>query len=687
MSETIASIDDFKKTKAGQWKRWHQEMDSAEKAAKKFHKQANKTVAKYLNESDKGSTGETPYCFKLNLFHSNITTVSSMMFGKLPEITFNRTHTDADDDIARVAGMIFERILNADIGTPNDEYSQALRQNLQDRLISGLGVSRVRYTFEEEEIEVSAVTDMMGNVIQEGYSETRITDERAPIDYVHWRDFRWQPARTWKDVNWVAFRTKPTKDQLIKRFGKEVADLIPLSDHHDKDEVQFQSEDEPHLDAYMRAELWEIWDKKNKKVIWWCKGYQYILDEKDDPLGVAGFFPIPEPMVSNVTTSAFMPIPDYVMAQDLYNEIDNLENRITIITEAIKVVGVYDSSAEGVKRMLTEGVENDLIPIDNWAMFAEKGGLKGTVDWMPIEEIANVLNKLVERRNDAKALLYEIAGISDIMRGAQQAGGAVTATERALEARFASVRIQAMQDEFATYATELIRLRAQVIKKHFQPESILTQSNIMHTADREVAPQAVMAIKDDETLIWRIEVKPESVAMVDYAQLKQERTNYITALATFMQSAAPLVQMAPESAPVLLGLLKWGMAGFKGSQDVEGILDQAINMVKNKEKEQGQEPPSPEQIKAQQEQQKMQHDMQMKQMEQQFEKEKWAYEQQMKQIEHQFRMQEIQASSNADLTQEEAQAALNIAEEQNETQELIKRERAKARLAPRTESA
>ncbi len=275
-------------------------------------------------------------------------------------------------------------------------------------------------------------------------------------------------------------------------------------------------------------------------------------------------------------------------------------------------------------------------------------------------------------------MLYEINGISDIMRGAQAAGGAVSATERALEARFASVRIQALQDEFAKYATDLIRLRAEVVSIHFQPQSIVEQSNIMVTADAQLAEPAVKLIKDRKSMIWRIEVKPESVAMVDYAQLKDERSAYITALATFLQSAAQLVQQAPEAAPILLEMLKWGLAGFKGSAQVEGVLDQAIALMQQSS-EGGDEnkEPSPEQMKQEMEQAKQQFEMQKLQMTQAFEKEKWQYEMQMAQQMTQTRQQEIQLESQAKLMHEQAQAQLNIQEDQQETEEVILREEAK----------
>ena len=688
-SAQIESNEDFKDSPTGVFDRWDTELQASFDATKKWHKQGNKTVKRFL---DNRGAGEDDW-FRLNLFHSNITTMRSMLFGKLPEIDVARTDEDFNDDQARVAAIMLKRILQNDIGTPNDQYSDTLRMCLDDRLIPGLGVARVRYEMDSEVRQVAAQMTIEGQVLASGYEEEILKDERAPIDYVHWRDFAWSPCRTWAEVRWVAFKTYMTREQLIERFGDKLGKQIPLTQTQStKNNEEWKEKDDPQKDAWSRAEIWEIWNKEDKKLYWWCKEMPTILDTKPDPLGLTGFFPIPKPMVSNITTTAYMPIPDFVMAQDLYNEIDKLETRIALVTEAVKVVGVYDKSADGVKRMMTEGVENDLIPVDNWAMFAEKGGLRGMIDWMPYETIAGVIRQLTDRRNDAKALLFEITGMSDVMRGSQAAGGAVTATERALEARFASVRIQALQDEFANYATDLIRLRAEVISKHFDPQTIIEQSNIEKTPDAALAMAGVELIKNTPRLVWRIQVKPESVAMVDYASLKQDRTEFINGLAVFLQSAAPLVEQDPSATPFLLEMLKWTLAGFKGSENIEGVLDQAIQqMQQNAGQQQGEQGPSPEELKAQMEQQKSQSQQQLEQLkfnnEMQLTQAKMNADMQELQNEMKLRAQELQMETQQDVIKERAQMDANMNEERNVTAEFEKREIIKADQAIRVQQA
>jgi hypothetical protein len=289
--------------------------------------------------------------------------------------------------------------------------------------------------------------------------------------------------------------------------------------------------------------------------------------------------------------------------------------------------------------------------------------------------------------------------MSDIMRGAAaSAGGPVSATERALEARFASVRIAALQDEFSTYATDLIRLRAEIISKHFSPEQIVKQSNILNTPDgqdQQLIQQAVELIKNSQELVWRVQVRPESVAMVDFAALKQERTEYLMAVSQFLQSSGPLIETEPASAPMLMEMLKWGLAGFKGSQDIEGVIDRAMEQMAQKLAQPQEQQPDPEaqkmQMQMQLEQTKSQAAMQLEQAKNQgamqLEQQGLQIDMQRIQAELQAKIQEKQADIQQDITKEKAQLEANTTEEQFETEQFMIRETHKADEAIRVELA
>lgn len=638
----IKDNEQFDDTPAGWASRWQVELKAAEKVVSKWHKQGDKIVKRFLDDRQDASGGKDQT--RLNLFTSNVQTLRSILYGKIPQVDVDRRFQDSDDDVARVAAEIMQRVLNNDIEDPEDSYSGALLNTLDDRLLVGLGTARVRYEAEFEEQEVPALTQpdpVTGELIElaPAYTEEVKVDEDACVDYVYWKDFLWSPARTWGEVRWVAFRTLMTRDAGVERFGDKFK-RVPM-----KGPMRGSSSDQAKSDPWERAEVWEIWCKEHEAVYWYVDGFDETLDIKDDPLGIEGFFPCPKPMFANLTTSGLLPRPEFVIAQDLYNEIDLLETRITILTEAVKVVGVYDKAADGVRRMLQEGVENDLIPVDNWALFAEKGGIRGQTDWLPIEAVTAAIDRLTAIRDNTITMLYQITGMSDIMRGGATQGG-VTATEQAIKARFASTRIQALQDEFARFATELQRLKASVIVKHYDDQSIIKLSNIDRTLDAQFAPQAIQLLRSDFAE-YRIEIKSEALSMTDYAAIKQERAEAIQGLAAFISAAQPLIEKSPGAGPVLLEIVKWGMGGFKGASQIESVLDQAIAGLKQELMQKAGQPPQPD-PKVQAEQEKLKGELT-----------KIA-------AQTEGDLQVIAAETGSEVTKQRAQAAFNMQETQED---------------------
>ena len=70
---------------------------------------------------------------------------------------------------------------------------------------------------------------------------------------------------------------------------------------------------------------------------------------------------------------------------------DYVSTRITLLERAVAARGVYDKTSDEIKRLLDEAMENQLIPVEGFAMFKEKGGLQSVVDWLPIEAFVNAL--------------------------------------------------------------------------------------------------------------------------------------------------------------------------------------------------------------------------------------------------------------------------------------------------------
>jgi hypothetical protein len=599
ISETTASIEsktDFEDTPAGKYRYWAEELNTSLAARKPWWKKADKIVSRYLGEKKNGDDSAS---FDLNMFHSNVKTLGDMLYGNTPKIDVSRRYAQPNDDVGRVAAEMMERLLNLDIAENGAEIDAVFRSTLQDRLLAGLGCAKVRYEIETEQVPVMSDDGMpMMGEDNLPLMEEKLLFEDAPTDYFYWGDITWGWCRNWARMPWIAFRSYLTKDQITARFGEEVADGVKFQ-KQTKSTSDDQEDDSNAKSAWTRAEIWEIWCKETGKIHWIILGYDKQLEEKDDILNLSGFWPCPPFFIANATTTLYTPTPDYIMAQDLYNEVDKLQTRIAIITEAVKVVGVYNASADNLKQMFKDGSENDLIPVENWALFGENGGLAGQIEWMPIVDIVQTLRELIGVRDQTIGLLQQITGMVDVMRGSldNQYEG-VGQTEQ--KTKFGSVRIQALQEQFARFAGDLMQLKAEVIARHFSPETIYKRSNMAFSVDADHVEAAIELIKTPEDARLRIDIRPESVAMIDYQSLKGERTEYMNAVSTYMQSASAIIDADPSAKPFVLQLLQWGLAGFKGSSEIEGVIDKAIEASMEAEKaKQGQPEPDPEQIKQQ----------------------------------------------------------------------------------------
>lgn len=582
INASITSDSDFKDTPNGLAARWQTEIQSSQQELLKFHQDANRITQRFLDKRDAYAKDES----KVNLFWSTTQVLLSMLYARPPKADVARSFQDYDDDVARVAGTMLQRLLNRAFDDSTSNWDTAVRQGIEDWLVVGVGQIWLRYEVVTEDYEVPAVMDEFGQELSPAEEAQRITDEDAPADYIYWEDFFYSPCRTWTEARWVARRVFMTKDQLVERFGEAIASQVPVGNYSKKDQVNDQS---PKNDPWSKAEVFEIWCKEKRKVYWYAKSCDVILDVKDDPLQLDGFFPCPKPMAANVTSSNFMPRADYIFAQDQFNELDEINTRITWLTRAAKVVGVYDKASEGIQRVFNQGSENQMIPVDNWAMFSERGGIKGQIDWIPIDQVVNAIDHLRQYRQDKVQQIYEVLGISDIMRGSSKASE--TAAAQQIKAQFGSTRIQLKQFYIADWITQALRIKAEIICKHFQPETIIRKSNIERTPDAAIAMQGVQLLKDEEMAEYRINIEADSMAAMDWAAERDAAVQFMQGLGAFISQVAPMAQSVPGAAPVLMSLLQWSVSKFRVSTQIESVLDQAISALK--QQGQPQQQPNP----------------------------------------------------------------------------------------------
>lgn len=495
---------------------WMAQEAVAEKEERKWIKKAREIVKRYRNEKPESTQGT----HRFNILWSNVQTLKPTLYARTPKADVRRRFLDGGTPAARYASTLLERCLTYSCDNDTADFDTVMKAVVEDRLLPGRAVARVLYVphygdpieetpqndkpegegakpdaktdeggtksaddyaaadddeFAEQE-SAGATVDDQGDDEEDGEPAKKaepvrpVVYEEAIAKYLFWEDYREGPARQWPEVPWVRYRSYLTRDELVERFGKKKGKLVTL-DYVPKGMTETVKEDPPP-DLYKKAVVYEYWEKSSKKVCWIAPGTpDVVLDEQDDPLELPDFFPNPDPLLANPTNDKRIPVPDYVQYADQANELDKLTARIDVLTRALKVSGVYPGeNKQELQQLIDEGTENRLIPIGDWQNWSDKGGLTGMIQWLPIQQIAETLIQLYSARDKIKALLYEITGIGDIMRG--MTAPTETAAAQQLKAVFSTRRIEPQQKDVAKFARGMLRLMAGVIAAHFQPKTI-----------------------------------------------------------------------------------------------------------------------------------------------------------------------------------------------------------------------
>lgn len=577
--------------------KWLDVVSSYENEFKKWEGRVTKILKRYRDDTRSPTGNETA---KFNILWSNVQTLIPAVYSRMPKADVSRRFNDTDPT-GRVASLLLERSLNYEIEHYPD-FRSTMRHSVEDRFLGGRGVGWVRYephivTQEEPEDGLEVTDAVEGKVPEAGTPEEpkeRIDYECSPVDYVHWKDFGHSGGRIWEEVEqswrWVYMDEAALKARGFKDWKKIPLDSSPT-----------------RLNTYMKetspkdkAKICELWDRASGKVYWFCKSYNKILDVRDDPLKLECFFPCARPLFATTTSDSLVPVPDFTLYQDQANELDILSDRIDGLVKALRVRGVYNSSIPELQRLLTEGDNNTLIPVASWGAFAEKGGLKGAIELLPIDDLSATLLQCHQARADIKGQVYEITGISDIIRGESVASE--TATAQQIKGQYAGLRLKSMQESVAVFASELIRNKAQIICTKYQPETIMAYADVTQfsEADKALVPQALQLLKSNPLRCFRIEVDADSLVQLDEAQDKADAIEFLKAFGQYMEQAVPAGASTPELIPMLMGGARFLVSRFKQAKSMEGVIDSALQALQAKAQQNAQNPqPSKEMQEAQ----------------------------------------------------------------------------------------
>lgn len=496
-----------------------------------------------------------------------------------------------------------------------------------------------------------------------GTSWTRLAEDEngSPAledDHVTADDFAHDCARTWREVKWVAKRAWLTREVGVERFGEKFKD-VPLK-KKDENAKEYDKDD--------TAPVWEIWHKPSRKVIWVAEDYKYTLDEKDAFLKLRGFFPCPKPAYGTCVPKSLRPVPEILQYKDQVEEINEYTARIAALSESLRMKGFYPAGAGDLSEAIEAAIKNVddrtmLQPISSIAGLSG-AGFKDLVIFWPIEQVVKAIDSLVNLRRILIEDVYQITGISDIVRG-QSSGTQKTATEQQIKSQWGSIRIKERQKELERFARDKTRIMGEIIAENFdagtlakmsqvvlptpeqkqQAQALAQQAQqsgqpipdqILSALEKPTMDEIVQFFRDDQTRSFVIEIETDSTIQPDEDAEKQRRLEFVTAIGGLVRQAVPIATQVPQIAPFLVEAIKFTAAGFRAGRPLEASIDKLGSMVEQLAKQPQDKGPSPEQIKAQSEQQKMQMDAANEQRRAVMEAQKFQMEQQARAQERQW---------------------------------------------------
>jgi hypothetical protein len=568
-----------------------------------------------------------------NLYHSNVATMVPSLYNSSPIPDARRRFGDADP-VAKDVSEIIERTVSYIIDQM--PFDAIMKDVVTDSVVPGRGLPRIRYIADVEDIEKRS--------------------EALTLEVVPWDKFIMGPGRSWDKVPWIAFPLDLTFDEMeklgvdpehLERIGVGLSSPLEDEDGGDNDE-----DDDAQKGIYKTIEVYEIWDKRKRETLF------ITPRDKDKPLLVLPdvlelpeFFPVPMPLQQVRRRSSMKPICPYELYKDLLSEFNKISLRINALVKQLKVKGLYDGSLNAdVSALASEDMADGEFKVaENTSAFLQGSGktLEAAIAFWPIDKIIAVLQQLYVQRDQLKQLIYEVTGLSDILRGASNPNE--TATAQQIKTQWGSLRLQDMQAEVARLARDLFRMISHVVAKHFDWQRIkaMTGMDFAPKQPPEMLPdaqpeqqqmalqqakmqamqheKAVEALLRDEMSSFRIDIESDSTVRSDMTRNMEQMNQFLGATSQYAQAVGGLVQTVPQALPTATEIFISFARNFRLGKTAEDALE-SLSQLAAQAAQQPQEDPEQAkmaaemqaaQLKAQTDQQKAQADIALKQMDMQ----------------------------------------------------------------------
>lgn len=645
---------------------WIDELEDARKRDKDFRKDGKSLYLMY--------DGEEPDKHPYNILYSNTETLKPALYSNLPKPQVKPRFVEKDlkglskvnpldKAVCEASNYMLSYLIDSNV-EGYESFHDSIKECVLDALIPGRGVSTVKFDAKvfDDEVEWASIC----------------------LDTKKYTRFLHGFATKWSEVPWIAYEFYSNKEDAEKLFG-------------DVEDIQFSisDEDEKHHKSVSNSQkktacFYQIWNKETKTIIYISEASENILREDDDPLEINGFFNTPKPLMLHTKSNNLKPSSLYSLYENQAKELDRLTRSINKVAHAMKVRGGYDAALGGEFERILDEEENTFVPMENIATMLE-GGIEKHIWTLPLGELAGVLQQLYVAREGCKQVIYEITGISDILRGSSKASETLGAQK--VKEAWGTLRLKDWQGEVQTYVRDVLRIMLDVAVKNLpqsiwmkvtglpyptkeQKEKATEQLNKVRQMidpqkpDERIAKQVseltnmlalpsweaiLETLKDDYIRSYKVDIETNSTLDIEATEDKKYIGEAMNAMAQFMNGLMPMVKAGvlpfPAAKSMLIDIankMRFGehvideIQAMEPPQDQEQVQQQIEEKSKQIQQAQKQIQGEKEKLEAQQKKISEEFDEEISKLEQekmQFEYDKKLFQEQQKMLQERMRMQ------------------------------------------------
>ena len=328
-----------------------------------------------------------------------------------------------------------------------------------------------------------------------------------------------------------------------------------------------------------------------------------LLEESEDPYSLDCFFPC-DTLTFIREENSVVPVAEYTLYEKQAEALEKVCRKIVDNQKSVKYVGVIGSQDKSIAQDITRARDGDILSMPVVADI--QGNVNNLIGTVPVDPIVNLLNTLEVQKQQTIQNIYELTGISDIMRGATDPRE--TAKAQQIKGVFGSLRFQDRQKQVQNHRRNIYRIIAEIIAEHYDINTIYEMTGIIlpYAQDKlnvEAQVKALQAqgvqipnellerfeqvesnptweevlevLRSDKLRNYTVEIETTATAFDNHEEITEAINNLTNTYVNVCQLAASL--NSPELVKGFIPIMKMNISNCRVSSSIEKQLEEAID--------------------------------------------------------------------------------------------------------------